>query len=331
MRNYLSKGDIVTRTAPVGGVTSGVPFILGSEFLVPVATATAGVDVACVKQGKVRLDAHSGDVWTAGSKVFFNATSGECEATDADDNYLIGTAEGAQSGGTVDVVLSGIPLAGDGADLDAKADKTVPTAAGNVAVLTAGGNLEDSEVALDDLALAEDFTGDAGAGGEAGLVPAPAAGDSAAGKYLAADGSWSTPPAGGLTEVAPEDLSDADGSGFAIPLVLSATLEAGVGGNPDDVQVYAVDTLPFPFVVFKVEAAYTAGHGVGQSLEIRTAAGGLGTLVATVGAEDSDDQVLIADPDAVIPGETAGLFVRRSDDALAGVVVLHAAKVASGV
>lgn len=43
------------------------------------------------------------------------------------------------------------------------------------------------------------FTGDAGSGGVNGMVPAPAAGDAAAGKYLDADGTWTVPPAGGST------------------------------------------------------------------------------------------------------------------------------------
>jgi hypothetical protein len=42
-----------------------------------------------------------------------------------------------------------------------------------------------------------DFVGDSGSGGEAGLVPAPAAGDAAAGKFLSADGTWDTPTPGG--------------------------------------------------------------------------------------------------------------------------------------
>jgi hypothetical protein len=41
------------------------------------------------------------------------------------------------------------------------------------------------------------FTGDSGAGGVAGFVPAPAAGDAAAGKYLDADGTWTVPAGGG--------------------------------------------------------------------------------------------------------------------------------------
>ena len=38
------------------------------------------------------------------------------------------------------------------------------------------------------------FTGDSGSGGTAGLVPAPAAGTAAAGKFLKADGTWDVPP-----------------------------------------------------------------------------------------------------------------------------------------
>jgi lipopolysaccharide export system protein LptA len=40
------------------------------------------------------------------------------------------------------------------------------------------------------------FVGDAGAGGLAGFVPAPASGDAAAGKYLDADGTWTVPIVG---------------------------------------------------------------------------------------------------------------------------------------
>ena len=40
------------------------------------------------------------------------------------------------------------------------------------------------------------FTGDSGAGGTRGTVPAPAAGDAAAGKFLKANGQWTLPSAG---------------------------------------------------------------------------------------------------------------------------------------
>ena len=46
-------------------------------------------------------------------------------------------------------------------------------------------------------ALLSNVTGDSGSGGVKGLVPAPAAGDAAAGKFLKADGTWATPSGGG--------------------------------------------------------------------------------------------------------------------------------------
>jgi hypothetical protein len=45
-------------------------------------------------------------------------------------------------------------------------------------------------------ALVNAFLGDSGSGGTLGAVPAPATGDSAAGKFLAAGGGWSVPSAG---------------------------------------------------------------------------------------------------------------------------------------
>lgn len=41
--------------------------------------------------------------------------------------------------------------------------------------------------------------GDSGSGGTKGLVPAPAAGDAAAAKFLKADGTWAAPSSGGMT------------------------------------------------------------------------------------------------------------------------------------
>jgi len=43
----------------------------------------------------------------------------------------------------------------------------------------------------------DELIGDAGSGGLKGLVPAPAAGDAAAGKFLKADGTWTAPAGGG--------------------------------------------------------------------------------------------------------------------------------------
>lgn len=62
--------------------------------------------------------------------------------------------------------------------------------------VTAGtGNPEDL-TGTQATTLLDTVVGDSGSGGTKGLVPAPAAGDAAANKYLKADGTWSTVSAG---------------------------------------------------------------------------------------------------------------------------------------
>jgi hypothetical protein len=67
------------------------------------------------------------------------------------------------------------------------------------------------------------FVGDSGTGGEAGSVPAPAAGAAQAGKFLKADGTWEIPAATGVTSVAvtaPASLLTVTGS----PITSSGTV-----------------------------------------------------------------------------------------------------------
>jgi hypothetical protein len=68
------------------------------------------------------------------------------------------------------------------------------------------------------------FTGDSGSGGTSGLVPAPAAGDALANKFLKADGTWTAAPGGGsptnlsATETATTvSIASSTGSGATIP------------------------------------------------------------------------------------------------------------------
>ena len=62
---------------------------------------------------------------------------------------------------------------------------------------TAGTGAPEDLTATQATAILNNMVGDSGSGGTKGLVPAPAAGDTAAGKFLKADGSWSVPAGGG--------------------------------------------------------------------------------------------------------------------------------------
>lgn len=66
---------------------------------------------------------------------------------------------------------------------------TVTAVGGTLPITSTGGTTPTIAI--------NNFTGDSGSGGLKGAVPAPASGDSAAGKFLAAGGGWSVPSATG--------------------------------------------------------------------------------------------------------------------------------------
>lgn len=72
--------------------------------------------------------------------------------------------------------------------------------------------------------ILDNFVGDSGSGGTKGLVPAPAAGDAAAGKFLKANGLWVAPPDVGITQLT-GDVTAGPGSGS------QAATVALVGGS----------------------------------------------------------------------------------------------------
>ena len=74
--------------------------------------------------------------------------------------------------------------------------KFVAAASAGFVGATAAGNYSHRTPTQVTAAL-DALVGDSGSGGTKGLVPAPAAGDAAAGKFLKADGNWAVPSGGG--------------------------------------------------------------------------------------------------------------------------------------
>jgi hypothetical protein len=79
------------------------------------------------------------------------------------------------------------------------------------------------------------MVGDSGSGGTKGAVPAPASGDAAAGKYLKADGTWTTPSGSGSGDVtslrATGTLSSWGTIGAAACVEKNLTLTGAVSGD----------------------------------------------------------------------------------------------------
>jgi hypothetical protein len=68
--------------------------------------------------------------------------------------------------------------------------------------------------------------GDAGSGGAQGLVPAPAPGTAAGGKYLRADGTWAVPAGTGITQLT-GDVTAGSGAGSQAATLANTGVVAG--------------------------------------------------------------------------------------------------------
>jgi len=108
-------------------------------------------------------------------------------------NLLIGSGtQWVSNAVTGDVVITNGGLTAIGSNRVTNAQRA-QMAANTIKGNNTGGTANEADLTATQVtALLNAMVGDSGAGGTKGLVPAPASGDAAAGKYLKADGTWAT-------------------------------------------------------------------------------------------------------------------------------------------
>lgn len=139
------------------------------------------------------------------------------------------------------------------------------------------------------------FTGDSGSGGLEGLVPAPAAGDSAAGKFLKANGQWVAVSTSNLGSANLTSTDDArtftlksggtatqnlqflnSGGGNLLKLSGNKAIDFGSSANTIKPKIYLDAYAPDKFSLFSNVSAfsfcdiYSSGHG---NFDLKNAAG----------------------------------------------------------
>ncbi len=75
MNNFIQPGDTITLTAPVGGVVSGSPYLIGSIVAVATNTVAAGLPFEAKVTGVCRLPKATGAAWTEGQNLYFDSAN----------------------------------------------------------------------------------------------------------------------------------------------------------------------------------------------------------------------------------------------------------------
>jgi predicted RecA/RadA family phage recombinase len=123
MKNFAQISEIVTRTAPSGGIDAGEGRLLGSEFHIAQTSADEGEAYSALTVGIVTLPVADGQIFAGvGAPVYWD--DGECYASSGGTRPQIGTADAIDLG-DVDVRLAGtvIPPAQDGDEGPVDADE----------------------------------------------------------------------------------------------------------------------------------------------------------------------------------------------------------------
>lgn len=117
MKNFVQISEIVTRTAPSGGIEAGEGRLLGGEFHIAQTSADEGEAYSALTVGIVTLPVADGQIFAGvGAPVYWD--NGECYASSGGTRPQIGTAD-AINLGDVDVRLAGtviLPAQGGGED-----------------------------------------------------------------------------------------------------------------------------------------------------------------------------------------------------------------------
>lgn len=161
----------------------------------------------------------------------------------------------------------------------------------------AGRSMVGAASAAAQTALLSAFTGDSGSGGVKGLVPAPAAGDAAAIKFLKADGTWSAPgtasaPTGSVINSAFAEYTTNANLTTTIPID-DTIPQVGEG-----TQIITLD-ITISSATNKVRGRFRAGGSVGTSAVMIAAAfanGGANAIRAVtqgVGAADQREEIYL--------------------------------------
>jgi predicted RecA/RadA family phage recombinase len=95
MRNYKQPGDVLSFTAPLGGVVSGNLYLVGGLAVVAESTVAAGASFEGQAVGVFELPKTAGQLWTEGQKIYWDTMNFR-----ADNSSMVGPLIGVATEAT---------------------------------------------------------------------------------------------------------------------------------------------------------------------------------------------------------------------------------------
>lgn len=137
MQNFVKPGDIMTFTAPTGGVVSGTPYLIGGLLVVACSTVAQTLPFEGQVEGVFTLPKAASQAWTEGQKIYWDnettGNGGQVCTTDATKGQLVGVAAEALGSGST-IVTGKVRL-------NAAAPATLEGPQTTIAALTGGTNI----------------------------------------------------------------------------------------------------------------------------------------------------------------------------------------------
>lgn len=114
-QTYIQPGHTLTLIAPTGGVTKGVPVVIGTKVVIPHVTAAEGAAFEASISGVHKITKAGSQAWGGLVAVYWDATNSVFTTT-ATDNTAAGLAAAAVGNGAGEttgyVLLNGLPGCG---------------------------------------------------------------------------------------------------------------------------------------------------------------------------------------------------------------------------
>jgi predicted RecA/RadA family phage recombinase len=79
---FKQPGDVITLTAPTGGVVSGQAYLIGGLFVVAMSTAAVGVAFEAAVTGVFALPKTASQAWAEGQRVYWDVANSRLDSDD---------------------------------------------------------------------------------------------------------------------------------------------------------------------------------------------------------------------------------------------------------